>query len=199
MKEDGAGVDKWDYLARLGMNRTKVLSLASKAGQETNLEKAAEEFRKTFQEGEANEAQFKKEGKGVRFFEDDVLLCGVQVDACALKYLAKKSPDNYAKLVDKLKQPLRDAQVANDKEALAWMYLDRADSYFGMMEQAADGEKKKEYGEDALMDYLRVTMIYNLAPVDLARAYYRSGVVLEQLKLADWESRALQAYRRATY
>lgn len=198
MKEDGAGIDKWDYLARLGMGRTKVLALATKAGKEADMEKAVEEFRKTFKEGEENEEKFKKEGKGVRFFEDDVLLCGVQVDACALMYLAKKSPENYKKLVDILKQPLRDAQVANDKGALSWMYLDRADCYYGMMEKETSPEKKKEYGEDALMDYLRVTMIYSLGPIDLARAYYRTGVVLEQLQLADWEARALQAYRRAT-
>ena len=198
MKDDGAAIDKWDYLARLGMGRAKVLALAPKAGQDDNMKKAEEEFQKIFQEGKANEEQFKKTGKGVRFFEDDVLLCDVQVKACALKYLAKKSPDNYQKLVETLNQPLRDAQVANDKSALAWMYLDRADCYFGMMEKESDAAKKKEYGEDALMDYLRVTMIYSLGPVDLARAYYRTGVILEQLQLADWESRALQAYRRAT-
>lgn len=199
MKEkSGASVEKWDYLARLGRDRTKVLELATKPGQDANMEKAVEAFKKTFQEGEENEAKFKKEGKGVRYFEDDVLLCGVQVDACSLMYLAKKSPDNYAKLVEILKLPLRDAQVANDKGALSWMYLDRADCYFGMMEKETSPEKKKEYGEDALMDYLRVTMTYSLGPIDLARAYYRTGVVLEQLQLADWESRALQAYRRAT-
>lgn len=187
MKGKPLGGEKWLYLAKLGLARTEVLLSAAQAGQESKVEEGAKNFATVF-----------KEGLDKKYIDDDVRQCDVQIQACALKYLAKKDAKKFEDLVSALEKPLRDAAVANDKNGLGWMYLDRADSYFGMQASQSDAAKKAEYAEAALMDYMRVAYCYNPAPADRARSFFRIGALLEQLKGADWEQRALSSYKRAS-
>jgi len=112
--------------------------------------------------------------------------------ARGFKYLKK-----YKELIDILDRPVRAAQDKNNRTALAGLYLDRADAYYGMMEQAK-GEEQKSLREIARFEYLRVVLGYELGGEDDAKAAYRLGKLFADIRDKDWQVRATRFLRKAS-
>lgn len=176
---------KWEFFAKLGQQRARLLLNAQREGQEANVQRALA----------AVDALLKEAGDKL---DDEMKLDALMMRAGAEKYLAGKDASKYDSVLKLLDKPVREAVVRNDRAALAWMYCDVADSYYGLMEAEADPAKKKDLAEKARFEYMRVWMTTTASPANLCRAYFRTGKLCEQLKDKDWQMRALQAYRYAS-
>ncbi len=130
-----------------------------------------------------------KKGKSLLTAEDKSE--AVSYQAAIYRYMKK-----YSELVEILNSAVRDAQMANDRDSLRGMYLERGDAYFGMM-QAAKGKEQQELGRRALFDYLRAELVYKLEPDDSARANFGIGSCFFLLRGKDWEEQAMKHLSRA--
>ncbi len=175
---------KWLQLSKLGQQRANLLLNAQRDGQENNVSKAKDAF----------EAILKESGDKI---DEETMNDALMVRVAAEKYLARKTPAKYADVNKLLDKPVRDAVIRNDRAALAWMYCDVADSYFGLMEAETDAAKKKDLAEKARFEYMRIWMTTNASLANLCKAYFRTAKLCEFLKDKDWQARATQAYRYA--
>jgi len=120
----------------------------------------------------------------------------LKVEAFANKARGFKYLKKYKELIDILENPIRSAVEKGDRNALASMYLDRADAYHGLME-AASGAEKKELMEIARFEYMRYDMGNTVGGEDDARAQYRLGKLFSEIKDKDWQIRAMRYLQNA--
>ncbi len=120
----------------------------------------------------------------------------LKVEAYANKARGFKYLKKYNELIDILDAPIRSAVEKGDRQALASMYLDRADAYYGLME-AANGAEKKQLMEAARFEYLRYDMGFDLKGEDDARAQFRLGKLFADIKDKDWKIRSMRCLQKA--
>ncbi len=184
MVEKAKWGEKWSFLCKLGEQRASLLASTQKPGQSASVESALAEFEKLIKEG----------GDKV---DEEVLSDALMIRTSALKYLAQKNPENYSKVIALLGKPLRSAIANNDRASLSWMYLDIADSNWGLMESAQDAAEKKKYADNAFYGYLQLALVYDLPPAQLCKIYYRLGKLFTVVKGADWQKRSKKYYMLA--
>lgn len=176
--------EKYDFLCKLGLERATLLGYTQQKGKEAAIKSTLAKFDDLLK-------------KNSQYVTDEVKLEGVMVRSSAGIYLAQKDPAQYSKIVKMLKLPINVAIAENNSSALAWMYQNLADCYYGMMENAKAANKKKEMAEAARTEYMRVTYLYNTSPNDMAKSYFRLGELFEMLKGKDWQKWALINYKKA--
>lgn len=184
MLEQAQWGKRWDYLCRLGQIRAQLLSDAQKSGQENNIKSLLAKFNALIKEG----GDYVDEG-----VRSDALM----LQASALKYLARSNAGDYKKVIELLRKPVLEAVAENNRRVLSWMYLDMADSYWGMMQAQKNSAAKKKQAGEAFFEYLRLAMVYDLPPAQMCRVYYRVGYLFEQLRGREWKKRAIMYYKRA--
>lgn len=108
-----------------------------------------------------------------------------------IRAIVYKRRKEFDELIKALANPIRIAVQNNNREALGGLYLDRADAYWGLMENEKDEAKKKEYAIAARFEYLRVALGYNISKEESARAQYRLALLFVQLGGKDAKSRAI--------
>lgn len=118
------------------------------------------------------------------------------VQAVSLQYLAEnKDPRYYEELMALVRDPLLEAVRENNRDLLQTLLLMEADAYYGLMQREADAAKKKTLAERARFNYLRVSLMYDPAPVDLVRTHVRTGELFEMLRDGEWRRQALIQYQ----
>ncbi|MDR0866927.1 MAG: hypothetical protein LBP75_00425 [Planctomycetota bacterium] len=177
--------DRWRKLMELGRDRAQVFLLTAYPDNNEKVRAALAKFHAA-----AGQAP-------VDTVDDDLRLSALRTELRAQKYLAGKNAAENAKIVEQLREPLREAALAGDRANLGWMYLLNADANFTRWDGAENASLRRDYGEAALFDYLRVAYGYAVEPAELARTYFNLGKLIEDLRGNDWQARALLHYRRA--
>lgn len=200
--------ERFIFQAKVGTLRAQVNGFRDQSGQVAEMERIQNEARALQAEvqklqGLAQQAR----GDGNPLLADALTRTAqvgrndlLTAQATSLQYLAEnKDPQYYAQMMQLIREPLLEAVRENNRDLLQTLLLQEADAYYGLMQQEADPQKKKELAEKARFNYLRVTLSYNPPPLDLVRAHVRTGELFEMIRDAEWRRRALIQYQQAAH
>lgn len=121
----------------------------------------------------------------------------IRAEAERIRGLILLYQKKYEQLLPILARNIADRLEANDRDALVELYFQESEAYYGLAEAENDQTKKNDLRRQALVDYLRVILVYSPSPPTLAKSRYQAGLLFEALQDPSWKSRAIAQFTAA--